>query len=105
MFKYKKGDEVLVTTGRDKGKKGKIEKILARENKVVISGVNIYKRHRKATRAQAAGIYQVTRPVNTASIAIICPKCSKPTRVGFKIDGKNKNRICKKCQGTITIKE
>lgn len=105
MFKYKKGDEILVTTGRDKGKKGKIEKVLARENKVVISGVNIYKRHRKATRNQAAGIYQVTRPVIVSSIAIICPKCSKPTRVGFKIDGKNKNRICKKCHGIITTKE
>ena len=105
MFKFKKGDDVLVTTGRDKGKRGKIEKVLVSENKVVISGVNIYKRHRKATRNQAAGIYQVTRPVNASSIAIICPKCLKPTRVGFKIEGKNKNRICNKCKGLITTKE
>jgi len=105
MFKFKKGDEVLVTTGRDKGKKGKIEKVLTRENKVVIAGVNIYKRHRKATRNQAAGIYQITRPVFVSSISVICPKCSKPTRIGFKTEGKNKNRICKKCKGTITIKE
>lgn len=104
MFKFKTGDEVLITAGRDKGKKGKIEKVLVGENKVVVTGVNLYKRHRKATRNQKAGIYEITRPVDVANVAIICPKCSKPTRVGFVQEGKNKFRICKKCKGKITPK-
>lgn len=105
MFKFKVGDEVLVTASRDKGKKGKIQKVLTSENKVIVSDVNIYKRHRKATRNQKAGIYEITRPVSVANIAIICPKCSKLTRVGFVTEGKNKLRICKKCKGKITTEE
>lgn len=105
MFKFKVSDEVLITAGRDKGKKGKIQKVLTDENKVVVTGVNIYKRHRKATKSQKAGIYEITRPVPVANVSIICPKCSKPTRIGFLIEGKNKYRICKKCKGKITTKE
>lgn len=101
MFKYKVGDEVLITTGREKGKKGKIEKVLPKENKLVVSGVNIYKRHRKVTKNTKAGIYDVIRPIPASNVSIICPKCQKPTRVGFKIDGKTKERICKKCKGVI----
>jgi len=105
MFKFKVSDEVLITAGRDKGKKGKIQKVLTGENKVVVTGVNIYKRHRKATRSQKAGIYEITRPVPVANVAIICPKCSKPTRVGFLTEGSVKFRICGKCKGKITTKE
>ncbi len=101
MYKFKIGDQVLITAGKDKSKKNKIEKILPRENKVIVAGVNLYKRHRKATRNQAAGIYEVIRPINVANVAIICPKCTKPTRVGFIYDGKSKIRICKKCKGRI----
>ncbi len=101
MFKFKVSDEVLVTAGRDKGKKGKIEKVLEKENKIVIAGVNLYKRHKKATRSQGSGIFDVTRPIPVASIAIVCPKCSKPTKVGFVLEGKTKVRICKKCKGRL----
>lgn len=101
MFKFKVGDEVLITAGRDKSKKGKIEKIFLKENKVVVAGVNTYKRHRKVTRTQPAGIYEISRPLPVANIAIICPKCSKVTRVAFLMEGKTKNRICKKCKGVI----
>ncbi len=101
MYKFKKGDEILITGGRDKGKKSKIDKVLSGENKVVATGINVYKRHKKVSQNQAAGIYEITRPIDVAKIAIICPKCSKPTRVGFKTEGKTKQRICKKCKGTI----
>jgi|SRR3989344_2031354 len=101
MLKFKIGDEVIITSGRDKSKKGKIEKIFAREARLIVSGVNTYKRHRKVTRSQAAGIYEISRPVSTAKIAIVCPKCGKITRVSFKNEGTNKVRICVKCKGVI----
>lgn len=101
MFKFKNGDEIIVTSGRDKGKKGKIEKVLVSENKIVVSGVNVYKRHRKVSRTQPAGIYEVTRPIDVAKVSIICPKCGKQIKVGFKVEGKKKIRICKKCNGSL----
>src|SRR3989344_165474 len=102
MFKFKVGDEMIITSGKDKGKKGKIEKIIRKEDKVLASGLNTYKRHRKATRSKASGIFEFARPISTAAVAIICPKCGKQTRVGFFIEGKNKHRICKKCSGRLT---
>lgn len=102
MFKFKVADEVLVTAGRDKGKKGKIEKVLEKEEKIVVAGINLYKRHKKATRSQGSGIFDVTRPIPVANVAIICPKCSKPTKIGFVQEGKIKVRICKKCKGRLT---
>lgn len=106
MFKFKIGDQVLITAGKDKGKKNKIEKIWPLQNKVAVTGVNLYKRHKKATRSQAAGIYEITRPINVANIALICPKCSKVTRIGISLEksktGNNgKIRICKKCKSTL----
>lgn len=101
MFKFKVADEVLVTVGRDKGRKGKVEKVFARENKLVVAGVNVYKRHKKVTKNQAAGIYEITRPVDVAKLILICPKCQKQTRVGFVLEGKVKKRICKKCGGRL----
>jgi large subunit ribosomal protein L24 len=87
--------------GRDKGKKGKVEKVYKKENMLLVTGINIYKRHRKVSRTQPAGIYDITRPIDAAKVSIICPKCSKLTRVGFEQKGKTKNRICKKCKGII----
>lgn len=101
MFKFKVGDQVIVSTGRDRGKKGKVEKVHARESKLVVSGINIYKRHKKVTRNEKAGIYEITRPIAVSKVALICPKCSKPTKVGFLVNQKAKNRVCKLCRGVI----
>ncbi|OGD82905.1 50S ribosomal protein L24 [Candidatus Curtissbacteria bacterium RIFCSPLOWO2_01_FULL_39_62] len=101
MFKYKTGDEVLITAGKEKGKKSKIERVLPSENKLVITGINIYKRHKKATRNEKAGIFEVVRPVSVANVQVICPKCTKPSRVGFVTRDSIKNRVCKKCKGVL----
>lgn len=101
MFKFKIGDQVTVTAGREKGKTGKIEKVYPSEQKVLVGNVNIYKRHRKVTRRQSAGIYEFARPLPVANVALICPKCAKNTRVGFTMDGKIKSRICRKCEAKI----
>ena len=102
MYKFRKGDEVQVTAGRDKGRKGKIDKVLIKEDRVVVSGLNIYKRHKKTSARKGAGIYEIARPLPVANIALLCPKCQKTTRVGFVNDGKNKNRVCKHCKGVIS---
>src|SRR3989344_1352306 len=101
MFKFKVGDEAFVLSGKGKTKKGKIEKIFQKEAKIIVSGVNIYKRHKKVSRNQKSGIYEISRPIDVSKVAIVCPKCAKPTRVGFLIDSKLKKRICKKCKGVI----
>ncbi|MBI4100541.1 50S ribosomal protein L24 [Candidatus Microgenomates bacterium] len=97
-MKFKKGDEIIVTLGRDKSKKGKIEKIFPREDKVLVAGVNMYKRHLK-TRGQGkpGGIIDITKPLPVANIALICSHCGQPTRIGYKIDDQKK-RICRKCK-------
>lgn len=102
MFKFKVGDEVKISIGKDKGKSGKIEKIITRENKIVVGGINVYKRHRKVSKNNPAGIYEITRPIDVSKITLICPKCQKLTRVGFIQDNKTKKRICKKCKGVLS---
>lgn len=102
-MKIKKGDTVLVTAGKDKGKKGKVEKVIEKKEKVVIAGVNVFRRHRKSQGQGRKGeIIDIVRPLNTSNIALICPKCGKQTRAGFDINKKGvKIRICKKCRKEI----
>lgn len=101
-FKFKKGDQVLVTAGKDKGKKGKIEKILPKLASVFLPGLNIYKKHlKKKDENQKGGIIEFSRPVPLANIALLCPKCGKATRIGYEIKGKDKIRICRKCKARL----
>lgn len=104
MLKLKVGDTVRITAGKDKGREGKIEKIFPKQTKALIPGVNIYKKHVKGSQGQKGGIYDIPRPLDFAKIALICPKCKKITRIGFKIVEKNKSRVCKKCNKEIDTK-
>ena len=96
-MKIKKGDNVVVLSGKDKGKTGVVEAALPREGKVVVPGVNTAKRHRKARSAtEAGGIIEIDKPIDVSNVAVISPKDGKATRVGYKlVDGK-KVRICKR---------
>lgn len=101
-MKLKKGDEIIVTAGKDRGKKGKIEKVFPRQNKVLVAGINIYKRHLKPRgQGKPGGIIDITKPLPLGNVALICPKCGQKTRVGYEIRTKVKVRICKKCKETI----
>ena len=101
-MKLKKGDEVIVTAGKDKGKKGKIEKVFPRQNKVWVGGVNIYKRHTKPRgQGRPGGIIDIVKPLPVANVALICPKCGQRTRVGYRLKQEEKKRFCKKCQEII----
>lgn len=103
-MKFKKGDEVMVTVGKDRGKKGKIETVLQKQNEVLVSGLNMFKRHMKAkSEGKAGGIIDIFKPLALAKIALICPKCGKQTRIGYiKDKDESKSRICRKCQGVIS---
>ena len=101
MFKFKIGDLVKVTAGKDKGRDGKIENILREEGKVLLPEINMYKKHVKTMGEVKGGVYDLPRPMNLAKVALICPKCKKVTRVGFKMAGEEKVRICKKCKKQI----
>ncbi|MFA6493164.1 MAG: 50S ribosomal protein L24 [Patescibacteria group bacterium] len=107
-MKLKKGDTVLIISGKDKGKQGTIEKAIPSKNKIVVTGVNIAKHHLKPTRKNPhGGIMDKLAPINVSNAVIFCPHCSKPARVGYKVsktqEGKNqKSRICKSCQGDLS---
>ena len=103
-MKFKKGDEIMVTLGKDSGKKGKIEAIFPKEGKALVNGVNVYKRHTKPQgEGKKGGIIDLPKPLDVSKIGLICPKCSKLTRVGYSVDKKSKvkMRICRKCKGAI----
>jgi large subunit ribosomal protein L24 len=103
MLKLKKGDTVKITSGKDKGKTGKIETVFAKKDKVLVPGVNIYKKHIKPqfTVDGKGGIYEFPRAMDVAKVTLICPNCEKATRVGFKVEGNKKIRVCKKCGKAI----
>jgi len=102
-MKIKKGDLVIITAGKDKGRKGKVERTFPKENKVLIPGLNLYKKHVKAqSKEKPGGIVETARPLPVANVALVCPKCKKQTRVGYTLtkNGKKK-RICRKCKKII----
>lgn len=107
MNKIKVGDSVKVTAGKDKGREAQVEQVLDNGQKVLLPGVNIYKRHIKAAMAidGKGGIYDIPRPLNVAKVALICPNCKKVTRVGIREEGGKKVRYCKKCDRVIGLKE
>jgi large subunit ribosomal protein L24 len=102
-MKIHKGDQVMVLQGKDKGKKAEVVRAIPEQQKVILEGVNVAKRHAKPTRAtQQGGVIDKFMPVHISTVALICKTCDRPTRVGYKIeeDGE-KVRICKKCESTL----
>ncbi len=102
-MKLLKGDEILVTGGKDKGQRGKVEKVFPQKDKVLVLGVNLYKKHTKSMGNQKGGIIENARPLSVGKVALICPKCNKQTRVNYTIDKKgDKSRVCAKCNATLS---
>ena len=99
---FKVGDEVVVITGSDKGKKGKILKTLKNENKVIVEGVHVVKKHQKPNGQETGGILEVAAPINASNVMIIDPKTKKRTRIGHTTDKNGKKiRITKKSNEKI----
>ena len=104
-MKAKKNDTVLVLTGKDNGKTGKVLRAIPGDNKVVVDGVNVQKKHKKARSAQdTSGIIEQAGPIDASNVLVICPVCNKATRVAHaEVDGK-KVRVCKKCGKSLDVK-
>ena len=104
MLKLKAKDKVKIMSGKDKGREGEIERVLPKDGTAVIPGLNIYKKHVKGYGDQKGGIYEIPRPIPVSNLMLICPKCKKTSRIGFRLAGKEKVRVCKKCNKEIDTK-
>jgi len=101
-MRLKKGDTVRILRGKDRGRTGKIEKIIPKKGKLIVEGLNIYKKHVKPQgEGKPGGIVEIARPLPIANVILVCPKCNKATRVGYSFEGKKKVRVCKKCGITL----
>ena len=101
MQKIRKGDQVVVLSGRDKGRKGAVLEVLG-DGQVVVEGVNLAKRHTKPnTKYPRGGILEVTKPVPAGKVALVCPSCKQPTRIGYKLTDSGKERVCRKCNAPV----
>ena len=96
-FKIHKDDTVQVIAGKDKGKRGTIVRVITKKDAVIVSGINIVKKAmKKRSQQDQGGIVEVEAPLHISNVAIVCKKCG-PTRVGYKLDGDKKIRVCRKC--------
>jgi len=101
-MKLKKGDNIKVLAGKDRGKTGAVLRAMPEDNKIVIDGLNLFKKRSRPKRQGEKGqTVLVPRPIPVAKVALICSSCKQPTRIGFRIDGAKKVRYCKKCKATI----
>ena len=94
--KIKKGDKVIVLTGRDKGKTGEVTQVLPKEDRVVVSGVNVVKRHQRPSQTTPGGIVEKNASIHVSNLALVDPKSGEATRVGFKVEDGKKVRVAKK---------
>lgn len=101
-MKIKKNDQVKIISGKDKGKSGKVLHVFPSLERVIVEGLNLHKKHSKPRREGEKGQrIEVPAKINISNVMLVCPKCGKNTKVGYKIVEKNKFRFCKKCQAEI----
>ena len=97
-MRIKKGDNVMVLSGNDKGKTGEVLEVIPKADKIIVKGVNVRKKHIKARRqGEESGIIPVECAIPVSKVNVVCPKCGKVTRIGYLVEGDNKVRVCKKC--------
>ena len=102
FMKIKKGDKVLIIGGKDRTKIGQVLKVLPKNNKLIIEGLNLVTRHIKPRKSGEKGQkLKIPSPIDVSNVKIICPKCKKPTRIGFQREKNKKVRICRKCSAII----
>ena len=103
-MKVKKNDTVLVITGKDAGKTAKVLAAMPKANKVIVDGVNVQKKHKKARSAQeVSAIQNQAGPIDASNVMVVCPVCNKATRVAYQVENDKKARICKKCGAVLDV--
>lgn len=101
-MKIKKGDTVLITSGKDKGRTAKILKSLIKQKQILVEGINLKKKHIKPKKEGEKGqVVSLPLPLDISNVKFLCPKCGKATRLGYKITGDRKFRVCKKCNSEV----
>jgi large subunit ribosomal protein L24 len=102
-MKIRKNDTVLVTAGKDRGKRGKVRFAYPKKNRVIVEGINFIKKHSRARgQVRQAGIIDLEAPIDVSNVMLLCQKCNRPTRVGFtSLEDGRKVRICRKCKEVI----
>lgn len=101
-MKLRKGDKVQMTVGRDKGKTGAIIRVFPATAQVLVENIGVVKKHTKpGGKNPRGGILDIAKPVSAAKVALICPSCNKPTRIGYQINKTVKERVCRKCNATV----
>lgn len=102
-MKIRRNDTVVVITGKDRGKRGKVHRVYPKNNRVLVERVNIIKQHMKPRgTVRQAGIIEREAPIHTSNLMLVCTRCDQPTRVGFRFLGdKTKVRVCKRCGEVI----
>lgn len=99
-MKIKKGDNVILISGKDRGKKGKVLRVFPVDERILVEGVNIHKKHMRAKKQGEKGqIIEQPAPLYISNAKLVCPKCGKPARIGFIVHEKKKYRMCKICKG------
>ena len=102
--KIKKGDNVQILIGKDNGKTGVVDRVLSKKGRVLVSGLNLYKRHVKKQGQIDGGVIEIVKSIDLSNVAVVCPNCKKASRIGFTISGNEKVRICKRCKKDLTVK-
>ena len=100
-MKIKKNDTIVVSKGKDRGREGKVTRVFPKASRVLIEGVNQYKKHIKPTQGRPGDLVTISRPMDISKVALICPKCKQPTRVGYRFQDAKKLRVCRKCNSDI----
>ena len=103
-FKIKKGDKVIAITGKDKGRTGEVLRVLRKEERVLVQGINMVKRHQRPTQKGPGGITDQEAPIHISNVALVDPRSSGPTRVGYKVvQGERKARVARRSGETIDL--
>src|SRR6185295_2234800 len=101
-MKIKKGDKVQIVSGKDRGKSGTVLHVFPERDRISFEGINVYKKRvRPKRQGQKGETVAVARPLAASNVMLLCPSCGKPTRIGAKVEGGRKSRVCKKCGATI----
>ena len=104
-MKIRRGDNVEVVSGRDRGHRGEVIRVLPKEDRVIVQGANIRKKHQRQIQAGGRqmnpGIIQFEAAMHISNVMVVCPKCDRPVRVGFLVDDDQRRRVCKQCEAVL----